>query len=272
MFSLFFLLQANTPPANSLDIYLSKLVETKLVKTNLIIQETTNEESSKRIKIPPFIKKLFPKLTDLLTEPVKNLPILMQTLDNLFELFTDKPNFPEKEKIQEYLVKPLHSEISQILEREDNKKTLLKILDTDILRQPFANMDSNYLDDSQIIQNMVKTINTFTGTPEFKNTLLGFYKSYLKENEVQKFTDEIFKKIQITNTTYEELTAVEKSFVEILRFYTYAYLNIGIRRDSLKNRPRVKRLLGKLQDSIINQVVFTYLIYSYSVLSEDISI
>lgn len=270
MFSLFFLLQANTPPANPLDIYLSKLVKTELVETNVIIQETTNEKNSARIQIPPFIKKLFPKLTDLLTKPVKNLPILMQTLDNLFELFTDKPNFPEKEKIQEYLVKPLHSEISQIL--EDNKNTLLKILNTQILTQPFVNMNSNDLDDSQIIQNMVKTINTFTGTPEFKNTLLSFYKSYLKENEVQKFTDEIFKKIQITNTTYEELTAVEKSFVEILRFYTYAYLNIGIRRDSLKNRPRVKRLLGKLQDSIINQVVFTYLIYSYSVLSEDISI
>ena len=100
MFSLFFLLQANTPPANPLDIYLSKLVETKFVETNIIIQERTNETSDHRIKIPPFIKKLFPKLTDLLNAPLKNLPILLDNLEDLFKLFTGNPNFPKMKNIK----------------------------------------------------------------------------------------------------------------------------------------------------------------------------
>jgi hypothetical protein len=207
-------------------------------------------------------------LTDLLDAPLKNLPTLMKSLDGLFELFTDKLNFPKMNDIKKFLLKPLSPEIlSQV---EDNKNTLLEILETDILSKPFANMNPDYLDQSEIIQKMVETINTFTGTPKFKDTLLKFYQSYLKKDAAQVFTNGMLEKIKITNTTYRELTVVEKSFLEILRFYTYAYLEIGKRIGKISNRPRVERLLTKLQNSIIDQVVFTYLIYSYSVLGENV--
>lgn len=207
-------------------------------------------------------------MTDLLGAPLKNLPIMLDSLKDLFKLFTGNPNFPKMKNIKKFLLKPLSPKIlSQV---KDNKNTLLEILETDILSKPFANINPDHLNESGIIQSMVNNINAFTGTSEFKETLLKFYQSYLKKDKFEAFTNEILEKIKITTTTYGELTEVEKSFLEILRFYTYAYLEIGTKIDKLSNKPRIENLLKRLQNSIIDQVVFTYLIYSYSVLGEDV--